>query len=288
MKMIKPIVNISKIIDNYDVVLLGMEGVIAEGGKLLPDARDALISLKKVGKRIVLLTNSPQRVATIADWMRNNNIPPLLFDNIVSAGEILHYLLKSRQGDFMTIGTTYYNMGNSNDVGIFSALDYRQVEQLPKADFMFMGSVIQGTDSLDKYLPVLEYAVNLNIPLICAGNDTSSYMDGEICVAPGAVAEQYAALGGRIITIGKPDPKIMAYAIEGIEGLKAERVLAIGDNITTDIKGANLLGVHSALISKGVHINYLGEGYIPDVAKTREIANNYDAYPEYVISALRW
>ena len=42
------------------------------------------------------------------------------------------------------------------------------------------------------------------------------------------------------------------------------------------------------MVSKGVHVNFLGEGYIPDVAKTREMANNYDAYPDYVISNLRW
>ena len=52
----------------------------------------------------------------------------------------------------------------------------------------------------------------------------------------------------------------------------------LGDNIATDIKGANLLGVSSALISKGVHVNFLGEGYIPDVAKTRELATAWNLF----------
>ena len=55
-----------------------------------------------------------------------------------------------------------------------------------------------------------------------------------------------------------------------------------------DVTVDELLGVDSALISKGIHINFLGEGYIPDVTKTRELASNFDAIPDYVISNLRW
>ena len=288
MKMIKPIVNISKIIDRYQLVVCGLEGVISEGGNILPEAKDALIKMKKFGMRLVLLSNSPLRVQSIVELMRNNELPPLVFDNIISAGEILHYLFKSRQGDFATIGTTYYNLGQASDAEVFAALDYVAVDKLGKADFLFMGNASSADATIDQYMQILEFAASMNVPLVCAGNDTSSFANGKICVSAGAVAEQYAALGGRIITIGKPDPKVLAYALEGMGDISLEKILLIGDNITTDIKGANLSKIDSVLVSKGVHINYLGEGYIPDVAKTREMANNYDAYPNYVISNLRW
>ena len=90
------------------------------------------------------------------------------------------------------------------------------------------------------------------------------------------------------MTLGKPDAKILAYALDGIENVDLSRTLMIGDNVPTDIKGANLLGISAALVSKGVHVNYVGEGYIPDVAKTRELSTNFDAYPDFVISNLRW
>ncbi len=288
MKMIKPIVNISKILDRYQLVVCGLEGVISEGGNILPEAKDALIKMKKFGMRLVLLSNSPLRVQSIVELMRNNELPPLVFDNIISAGEILHYLFKSRQGDFATIGTTYYNLGQASDAEVFAALDYVAVDKLGKADFLFMGNASSADATIDQYMQILEFAASMNVPLVCAGNDTSSFANGKICVSAGAVAEQYAALGGRIITIGKPDPKVLAYALEGMGDISLEKILLIGDNITTDIKGANLSKIDSVLVSKGVHINYLGEGYIPDVAKTREMANNYDAYPNYVISNLRW
>ena len=286
MKMIKPIVNISRIIENYDTIVLGMSGVISEGAGILPEAKDALQKLKKAGKKIVLLTNSAMRVEDIVKMLQENNLPLNTFANIVSAGEIMHYMFKLRKGNFATIGNSYFNLGSSNDNVIFSGLEYEAVDKLGQADFLFMGSTTHPQDTIDKYLQIMEFAASMNVPLVCVGNDTSGFINGEICIAAGAVAEQYAALGGQIITIGKPESRIFEYTLEGIG--EKEKTLLIGDSITTDIRGANLYGIDSVLISKGVHINYLGEGYIPDVAKTRELANNFDAYPDYVISNLRW
>ena len=286
--MIKPIVNISKIIDNYDIVVVGFYGVLTDGSAIKSEAVDALIHMKKAGKKIVLLTNSSMRVAPLVAWLHENKVPVALFDSIISAGEILHYRLKARNEEYAAIGTSYYKIGDAAATGLFSLLDYQPVDEITKADFLYMGGVADVEDTIDAYRPLLEHASGLGIPLVCAGNDTSSYCDGKVCIAPGAVAEQYAILGGRIITVGKPDIKIMEYVLSDFEDLTKEKVLLIGDNLTTDIKGANLYGISSVLISKGVHVNFLGEGYIPDVAKTRELSINFDAYPDFVISNLRW
>ena len=37
-----------------------------------------------------------------------------------------------------------------------------------------------------------------------------------------------------------------------------------------------------------INSTFSGEGYISDVAKTRELALSLDAYPDFVISNLRW
>lgn len=65
----------------------------------------------------------------------------------------------------------------------------------PLADFVYMDSAASADDIIDKYLPELEHAAGLGLPFVCAGNDTSSYKDGKISLAPGALAEQYAVLG---------------------------------------------------------------------------------------------
>lgn len=286
MKMIKPIVNLSKTADNYDTFVLGFNGVLYEGGSILPGAADALHNLASRGKKIVLLTNMAWRVATIAEWLRQNGVNPQIFSCIMSAGEILHYKLKHGSGNYGALGTQYYHLGSSADKGIFAGLNFVPVASLSAAHFLYMDTVSNINDTADTYRPLLEQAAALGLPFVCAGNDTSCFKDGKICLAPGALAEQYAVIGGRIVTLGKPDINIFKYCLDGIAD--PGNILVIGDNIATDIKGAVMLGWDSVLISKGVHVNFLGEGYIPDVAKTRELSNSYDASPDYVISNLRW
>lgn len=286
MKMIKPIVNLSKVVENYDTVLLGFNGVVTEGNGILADAAKTIQGLYKSNKKILMLSNTSLRVASIAKQLQSGGISPLFFDCIMTAGEILHYKLKTRTGDYSAIGTDYYHLGGTADENVFSGLDYNRVENIEEAHFIYMNEAASLTDTIDLYLPALEHAASLGLPLICCGNDTSTFKEGKICLAPGAVAEQYAVMGGRIITVGKPDGQLFNYCLDAIDN-KGE-TLVVGDNVATDIKGACLLGLDAALISKGVHVNFLGEGYIPDVAKARELCNNYDVSPSYVISNLRW
>lgn len=286
MKMIKPIVNISKIADGYDTFVLGFNGVLTDGTSVYPEAANALMSLYKNGKKIILLSNTSMRIAALVSWLQAHKVPLELFSCIMTAGEILHYKLKASAGDFAAIGTDYYHIGNTADKGVFAGLPFRAVHALETAHFLYMSAAADQSDLLENYLPALEHAAGLGLPFICAGNDTSCFLNGKIALAPGALAEQYAIMGGRIITLGKPDSRLFNYCLDGVENPGS--VLVVGDNAATDIKGAELLGLDSMLISKGVHINFLGEGYIPDVAKTRELSNNYDASPNYVVSGLRW
>ncbi len=286
MKMIKPVVNLSKAADNYDTFVLGFNGVIHEGGDIIPAAADALRNMIAQGKKLIMLTNSAQRVATIAEWLSQNGVNPSIFQCIMSAGEILHYKLKSALGDYAALGSNYYHLGNPTDKGVFCGLPFVPVASISAAHFIYMDSVSDINDTIDTYRPILEQAAALGLPFVCAGNNTSCFKDGKICLAPGAIAEQYAVMGGRIITIGKPDASLFKYCVDGIND--CGNVLVVGDNVATDIKGATMLGWDSVLISKGRHVNFLGEGYIPDVAKTRELSNSYDASPDYVISNFRW
>ncbi len=286
MKMIKPVVNFSKVAENYDTFVLGFHGVLTEGDGLLPEAVKTVMRLLEAGKNVVIISNSGKRIVSMVSEIQNGGINPALLSCVMTAGEILHYKLKCRSGDFAAIGDKYYHLGNSSYKGVFEGLDYTAVANIENAHFIYMDSVANVTDSLDKYLPDLEHAAALGLPFVCAGNDTSSFEAGKICLAAGALCEQYAVMGGRIITLGKPDIQMFNYCLSSVKD--RERTLIVGDNLATDIKGAELLAIDSALISKGVHVNYLGEGYIPDVAKTRELSNNYDVSPQYVMSGLRW
>nr|QIM10617.1 haloacid dehalogenase [uncultured Alphaproteobacteria bacterium] len=289
MKMIKPVVNISKIMDAHDVIVCGLNGVIYDGNKFKQEAIEALIRLRKNGKQIVLLSNTSMRLKELADAFYAAGISPKLFNNVVTMGEVVHYQLKSPNNRYAALGKIYYNLGDASDTGVFEGLGFQSTENAARADFLYAGKTctIPGSSAEDS-MELLSHSASLGIPMLCIGNDTSAFVDGEIRSASGAFAEQYAILGGKIVTVGKPDKTIVDYALETYKDVEPSRILMIGDSIPVDIKAANAAGISSALISKGIHVNFLGEGYIPDVTKTRELATTVGAYPDYVISSLRW
>ncbi len=287
MKMIKPIVNLSKITDAYDAVLCGFNGVLHDGVSFIPEAVKALAGLYKNNKKIVILSNTACRVEELADKMHRAGVSPRLLTAAVTAGEILHYGLSSGQGAFAGLGKNYFNLGEAGDVSVFQGLGYAAVSDPAKADFLYIGSLPAGRSAED-YIDVLSHAASLGLPLLCAGNDTSVVAGEEVVAASGAVAEQYAVLGGRIITAGKPDARVVDYALAAFGDIDRKRILLIGDNMASDIRAAAAAGISGCLVSKGIHSGFLGEGYIPDVTKTRELGNMLEACPDYVISKLRW
>lgn len=283
--MIKPVVNISKIMEAHDVYVCGLNGVIYDGQNFLPEAIEALIRLRKNGKQVVLLSNTAMRLTELIEKMYATGVSPRLFNNIITMGEVLHSQLQVGSQRYAALGQVYYNLGNDN-TSVFAGLNYKSTENASRADFLYIGSA--PSHIAEDYMEILSHSASLNIPMLCIGNDTSAFINGEISSASASIAEQYAILGGPIITLGKPDTLIIKYAIESYKNIPSERILLIGDSVATDIKGANNTGIFSMLVSKGIHVNFLGEGYIPDVTKTRELSTTVGATPDYVISNLRW
>ena len=56
---------------------------------------------------------------------------------------------------------------------------------------------------------------------------------------------------------------------------KKKKVLSIGDNLNTDIKGANLLNYDSLIISNGIHKEEIKKEGIKIVSKRYEVVVNF-------------
>ena len=69
----------------------------------------------------------------------------------------------------------------------------------------------------------------------------------------GTIAELYKTLGGEIFFLGKPSLDIYIESTKKIKKLDKSKVLVVGDSMYHDIKGANLFGVDSLLITSGIH-----------------------------------
>ena len=98
----------------------------------------------------------------------------------------------------------------------------------------------------------------------------------ELCA--GSVAMVFEKMGGKVIYFGKPYPEVYNQSIDN----KNKKVLSIGDNLNTDIKGQILLNYDSLLISNGVHKNEIEKNGIEEMSKT------YEAICNYIQSELKW
>jgi ribonucleotide monophosphatase NagD (HAD superfamily) len=91
----------------------------------------------------------------------------------------------------------------------------------------------------------------------------------ELCA--GSVALVFEKLGGEVIYFGKPFPEVYNQSIDNTKG----KILSIGDNLNTDIKGANLLNYDSLIISNGVHKDEIKKEGIDIVSKKYEVIVNF-------------
>ena len=98
----------------------------------------------------------------------------------------------------------------------------------------------------------------------------------ELCA--GSVALVFKKLGGEVVYFGKPFPAVYNESIDN----KGKKALSIGDNLNTDIKGANLLNFDSLIISNGVHKHEIEKDGIEKVSKKYEVVVNF------MQSELKW
>jgi HAD superfamily hydrolase (TIGR01459 family) len=107
--------------------------------------------------------------------------------------------------------------------------------------------------------------------MICSNPDLIVDRGNKRELCAGSVALTFEKMGGEVIYFGKPFPEIYNQSIDN----KEKKVLSIGDNLNTDIKGANLLNYDSLIISNGVHKDEIKKEGIDIVSKKYEVVVNF-------------
>lgn len=269
---------ISRIKDEFDSVICGVNGVFTYGDRVDEQSVQTLIKLYQSGKKIMLASNSSQRVKDLYYILKRHNVPMNIFCAMITAGEIAHFYLKNNK----ELGNSYYNLSSCNS-NIMKGLRYEEADSIVMADFVLVQADYNGVDE-NKIMPILEQALYLKLPMLCVGNNTTLLGSDSIVSGAGAIAEKYAMLGGKqVIPFGKPDVRVATYLTEGVQGFSKERCLLIGDCMSTDMRMANIFGVKSLLITGGVH-------QIDDDTeqKLAELSSSYGLNIDYYSEALRW
>jgi len=119
---------------------------------------------------------------------------------------------------------------------------------------------------------------NINKQMVCTNPDLIVDKGNKRELCAGSVAMVFEKMGGKVTYFGKPYPEVYNQSIDN----KNKKVLCIGDNLNTDIKGANLLNYDSLLISNGVHKKEIEKNGLDVVSK------NYEAICNFTQSELMW
>jgi HAD superfamily hydrolase (TIGR01459 family) len=129
-----------------------------------------------------------------------------------------------------------------------------------------------------------------DLPMICANPDIVVERGERLVYCAGGIAQLYEQLGGRVVYAGKPHAPIYTRAFDVFAKIRGQnvpkdRILAIGDGLKTDIKGARDAGLRSLFIASALHVPH---GRTFDDAMVSELFADDPHPPVAAQLALAW
>ena len=273
---------------DYDVALCDVWGVVHNGVVAAPEACDALTRFRERGGTVVMITNAPrpgERVArTILDRL---GVPSAAYDGIISSGDVTRALIAARAG------ARVFHIGPERDLPLFDGLDL-PMAPLERADYVVCSGLLDDTVETPRDYEELVARMHARaLPMICANPDVVVERGDKLVYCAGAIADLYAAAGGDVIYAGKPYRPIYEQALGLAEAARGQRVqqhrlLAIGDLVRTDLKGAAAFGIDALFVTAGIHAEELGDRSDPDAATLSGIFAAAGVAPKAVMHRLSW
>ena len=262
----------SSIVGNYQLFYIDLWGVIHNGIKLHEEAVNTLRQISKMKKDYVLLTNAPRPNSSVKNFLEKMGLDKEIREHVFTSGEAsLNYLKEN------LIDKTFFHIGPPRDFDLFKDFEKNKSTDIQKSEYILCTGLFDDQNKdLVFYKDLFEK--HLNKKMICTNPDLIVDRGNVRELCAGSVAMVFEKMGGEVIYFGKPYPEVYNQSIDN----KNKKVLAIGDNLNTDIKGANLLNFDSLIISNGIHKNEIKEKGIEQTSKS------YEAICNYLQSELKW
>ena len=262
----------SSIVDDYQLFYVDLWGVVHNGVSLHEEAIKTLNEITRKKKDYILLTNAPRPNHSVKSFLEKLGMEKEIRDHVYTSGEAaLNYLRKH------FLEKTFFHVGPPRDFDLFTDFTKNKSENIENSDYILCTGLFDNHDKDLKYYKSL-FENNLKKKMICTNPDliVDRGSNRELCA--GSVAMVFEKMGGEVVYFGKPYPEVYNQSFDN----KNKKILSIGDNLNTDIKGANLLNFDSLLISNGIHKNEIEKNGIQKTSKS------YEAICNYVQSELKW
>jgi HAD superfamily hydrolase (TIGR01459 family) len=277
----------STLTPNYDVLMSDVWGVIHNGMTAFPHACDALMRARARGGLVILITNAPRPSEVVSRQLDRLHVPRETYDAIVSSGDVTRSVIESRRGQ------TLYHLGPERDRSIFTGLNV-QFAPLESADYVVCSGLEDDeAETPDDYRGRLESMLARKLFMVCGNPDVVVERGSTLVYCAGAIADLYATMGGDVLYAGKPYRPIYDMALAKAEAtagrkIALDRVLAVGDSVRTDLKGARTFGIDFLFVTSGIHAEELGSREQPDNAALAATFTAAGGMPKAVMRELRW
>ena len=263
---------LKSIVDRYDLFFIDIWGVVHNGIKLYDNSIEVLENLSNLNKEFILLTNAPRPSSTVVNFLKKMGLNKF-FENVFTSGEAaLKYLIKDlKNKKFFHIGPS------TRDFDLFKSFEKNKVLNIKDADYLLCSGLFDDhSDDLNYYKSL--FSEHISKKMICTNPDLIVDRGDKREYCAGSVAKIFEEIKGEVIYFGKPYPPVYNLSSE----TKNKKVLCIGDNLNTDIKGANIQNYDSLLVTSGIH------RYEISKIKLNNVIEKYKAKVDYFQTDLKW
>ena len=262
---------LKSIINRYDLFFIDLWGVVHNGIELYENSINVLDNLAAAKKDFILLTNAPRPNETVINFLKKMGLKKY-FENVFTSGEAAHKYLISHLGK-----KNFFHIGPPRDFDLFKNIEKNNVLNIEDADYFLCTGLFEDQENdLDYYKKLLSNHTSKK--MICTNPDLIVDRGEEREYCAGSVAKSFEEIKGEVIYFGKPHPPVYNLSTNIIN----KKVLCIGDNLNTDIKGANIQNFDSLLIINGIHRKEILDTELMSVLKKNETR------VDYIQNNLKW
>lgn len=292
--MTRIVASLAEIAAPYDVLYCDLWGCLHNGVALYPEAVAALIAFRRKGGAVVLMTNAPRTRHAVARRLERMGLPPEAFDVIAASGDATQEAMLTGAA-----GRKVWHLGPEKDEDLFTEIpdwlrDQPPVTRVPLDEaegIVCTGPFDEFKDQPEDYRPQFLLAKTRGLRMLSANPDLAVDVGETRIPCAGALAEVYAAMGGEVMSFGKPHPPIydLARRLLAARGIAYDndQVLAVGDGVLTDIPGARAEGIDALFVTSGLEAARFGpDPARPDPALLGAYLAEAGLSPRYAIGRL--
>ena len=262
---------LKSIVNEYDLFFIDIWGVVHNGIKLYENAIKVLEELFNNEKKFILLTNAPRPNLTVINTLKKMGLNNFS-DTVFTSGEASkRYLLENFNNK------KFFHLGPPRDFDLFKTFENNKVLNIDDSDYLLCSGLFEEhEDDLEYYKKLLSNHITKK--MICTNPDLIVDRGDRREYCAGSIAKSFEEIDGKVIYFGKPYSPVYEIAAD----VNNKKILCIGDNLNTDIKGANIQNFDSLLITGGIHKQEISKLSIENVLK------NYESKIDYFQKELKW